>query len=87
MGEPRLLILDEPSLGIMPKLVQEIFVLIRKIAANGVSILLIEQNARASLELASRAYVLEKGQIILQGDSQRLLQDEFVRHAYLGADI
>jgi branched-chain amino acid transport system ATP-binding protein len=52
-----------------------------------VSILLIEQNARASLQLASRAYVLEKGQIILQGDSQRLLQDEFVRHAYLGADM
>jgi branched-chain amino acid transport system ATP-binding protein len=87
MGEPRLLVLDEPSLGIMPRLVQEIFALIRKIAASGVSILLIEQNARASLELASRAYVLEKGQIILQGDSQHLLQDQFVRHAYLGADI
>jgi branched-chain amino acid transport system ATP-binding protein len=87
MGEPRLLVLDEPSLGIMPKLVQEIFALIRRIAASGVSILLIEQNARASLQLASRAYVLEKGQIILQGDSQRLLQDEFVRHAYLGADM
>jgi len=86
MGEPRLLVLDEPSLGIMPKLVQEIFSLIRRIAADGVSILLIEQNARASLELAAYAYVLEKGQIILQGEGSRLLQDEFVQNAYLGTD-
>ncbi len=86
MGEPRLLVLDEPSLGIMPKLVQEIFSLIRRIAENGVSILLIEQNARASLELAAHAYVLEKGQIILQGEGSRLLADEFVQNAYLGTD-
>jgi len=86
MGEPRLLVLDEPSLGIMPKLVQEIFALIRRIAENGVAILLIEQNARASLELAAEAYVLEKGQIILQGEGSRLLADEFVQNAYLGTD-
>jgi branched-chain amino acid transport system ATP-binding protein len=86
MGEPRLLVLDEPSLGIMPKLVQEVFALIRRIAAEGVSILLIEQNARASLELAAYAYVLEKGRIILQGESARLLKDEFVQNAYLGTE-
>ncbi|MBS0224026.1 MAG: ABC transporter ATP-binding protein [Proteobacteria bacterium] len=86
MAEPRLLVLDEPSLGIMPKLVQEIFVLIRRIVDNGMSILLIEQNARASLELAGYAYVLEKGQIILQGEGRQLLADEFVQNAYLGTD-
>jgi branched-chain amino acid transport system ATP-binding protein len=86
MGEPRLLVLDEPSLGIMPKLVQEIFALIRKIADEGVSILLIEQNARASLELAAYAYVLEKGQIIMQGEGSHLLKDKFVQNAYLGTD-
>lgn len=84
MAEPRLLILDEPSLGIMPKLVHEIFVLIGTIAARGVSILLIEQNARASLQVSQRAYVLEKGRIILQGNSADLVKDEFVGRAYLG---
>ncbi len=86
MAEPRLLVLDEPSLGIMPKLVQEIFALIRRIAEQGVSILLIEQNARASLELAGYAYVLEKGRIILQGEGTKLLADAFVQNAYLGTD-
>ena len=84
MSEPRLLVLDEPSLGIMPKLVQSIFELIREIAASGVSILLIEQNARASLEIASYAYVLDKGEIMLEGKSSELLADEFVKNAYLG---
>jgi len=86
MSEPQLLILDEPSLGIMPKLVQEILALIRRIAESGVSILLIEQNARASLEIASYGYVLEKGRIIMQSEASRLLQDEFVQNAYLGTD-
>ncbi|MBV7483830.1 ABC transporter ATP-binding protein [Bordetella sp. BOR01] len=84
MGEPRLLVLDEPSLGIMPKLVGDIFTLIRQIAAQGVSVLLIEQNARASLEIADRAYVLEKGRIILEGNGRDLLRDDFVSKAYLG---
>lgn len=84
MGEPRLLVLDEPSLGIMPKLVSDIFALIRQIAAQGVSVLLIEQNARASLEIADRAYVLEKGRIILEGNGRDLLRDDFVSKAYLG---
>jgi branched-chain amino acid transport system ATP-binding protein len=86
MSEPRLLVLDEPSLGIMPKLVHEIFQLIRRIAADGMSILLIEQNARASLEISRYAYVLEKGRIILEGRSQDLLRDAFVQNAYLGTD-
>lgn len=84
MAGPRVLILDEPSLGIMPKLVREIFDLIRAIAGRGISVLLIEQNARASLGIASRAYVLEKGRIIVEGASSDLLDDEFVGKAYLG---
>lgn len=84
MAAPRMLILDEPSLGVMPKLVREIFDLIRKIAANGISVLLIEQNARASLEIAGRGYVLEKGRIIVQGNASELLNDEFIGKAYLG---
>jgi branched-chain amino acid transport system ATP-binding protein len=86
MAEPRLLILDEPSLGIMPKLVRELFVLIRRIADQGVAVLLIEQNARASLEISDRAYVLDKGRIMLEGESRALLADAFVQNAYLGAD-
>jgi branched-chain amino acid transport system ATP-binding protein len=84
MAGPRMLILDEPSLGVMPKLVREIFDLIRKIAAEGISVLLIEQNARASLGIAGRGYVLEKGRIIVEGPSSELLNDEFIGKAYLG---
>ena len=86
MAEPTLLILDEPSLGIMPKLVREIFQLIRDIASQGVAVLLIEQNARASLEISDHAYVLDKGRILLEGASRTLLDDSFVQNAYLGAD-
>ena len=86
MAEPTLLILDEPSLGIMPKLVREIFQLIRDIARQGVAVLLIEQNARASLEISDHAYVLDKGRILLEGASRTLLDDSFVQNAYLGAD-
>jgi branched-chain amino acid transport system ATP-binding protein len=86
MADPKLLVLDEPSLGIMPKLVHEIFTLIGQIASGGTSILLIEQNARASLEISSRAYVVEKGRIALSGPSRDLLESNFVRVAYLGAD-
>lgn len=87
MAEPKLLILDEPSLGIMPKLVKDIFKLVGQIAARGVSVLLIEQNARASLEISSTAYVLDKGRIILEGKSSELLQNRFVQEAYLGAPV
>ena len=84
MAGPRMLVLDEPSLGVMPKLVREIFDLVCKIAAEGISVLLIEQNARASLGIAGRAYVLEKGRIIVEGASSDLLKDEFIGKAYLG---
>jgi branched-chain amino acid transport system ATP-binding protein len=87
MSQPRLLMLDEPSLGLMPKLVLELFALIEHIASSGISVLLIEQNARASLQISGRAYVLEKGKVILKGASRNLVQDDFVRNAYLGGDL
>jgi branched-chain amino acid transport system ATP-binding protein len=84
MGRPRLLLLDEPSMGLAPLVTRLIFDTIRSIAAERVSILLIEQNARAALELASRAYVLEGGRVALAGPSADLLSSEAVRKAYLG---
>ena len=84
MAQPRLLMLDEPSLGLAPMLVRAIFQTIREINAQGVTILLVEQNARAALRLASRGYVLETGHIVLSGPAQQLLGDEQVRKAYLG---
>jgi branched-chain amino acid transport system ATP-binding protein len=87
MGQPKLLVLDEPSLGLMPKLVLDLFRLIERIAASGISVLLIEQNARASLQISNRTYVLEKGKLILQGASRDLLKNDFVRNAYLGGDL
>jgi branched-chain amino acid transport system ATP-binding protein len=84
MSKPRLLLLDEPSLGLAPMLVKAIFETIKEINRQGVTILLVEQNARAALKLAQRAYVLETGRIVLSGPSHELLQDERVRKAYLG---
>lgn len=84
MGRPRLLLLDEPSMGLAPLMVQKIFAVIRDVAASGVSILLVEQNARLALQTASRAYVMESGQITLSGPSQELINDPRVRTAYLG---
>jgi len=84
MGRPRLLLLDEPSMGLAPLITRRIFDTIRSISAERVSILLIEQNARAALELASRAYVLEGGRITLAGPAQDLLASDAVRRAYLG---
>jgi len=84
MSRPRLLMLDEPSLGLAPLLVQRIFKVIRQIQENGTTILLVEQNCKNALELASRAYVLENGHIVLSGDSGSLLCDERVCKAYLG---
>jgi branched-chain amino acid transport system ATP-binding protein len=84
MARPRLLLLDEPSMGLAPLITQRIFDTIREIAAERVSILLIEQNARAALELATRAYVLEGGRITLAGPSADLLSSDAVRQAYLG---
>jgi branched-chain amino acid transport system ATP-binding protein len=84
MCDPKLLLLDEPSLGLAPLLVKAIFDTVREINKSGVTILLVEQNARAALKLATTGYVLETGSIVLSGSSEQLLADERVRKAYLG---
>jgi branched-chain amino acid transport system ATP-binding protein len=84
MARPRLLMLDEPSLGLAPMLVRAIFETIVEINARGVTVLLVEQNARAALKVAHRGYVLETGSVVLTGPAEELLQDERVRKAYLG---
>ena len=84
MSRPRLLLLDEPSLGLSPVLVQTIFSVIREINARGTAVLLIEQNARQALGIASRGYVLETGAVALAGTAPSLLSSEEVRRAYLG---
>ena len=84
MARPRILMLDEPSLGLAPMLVKAIFDTIQEINERGVTVLLVEQNARAALKVADRAYVLETGRIVLSGAARELLQDERVRKAYLG---
>jgi branched-chain amino acid transport system ATP-binding protein len=84
MSRPKLLLLDEPSMGLAPLVVQTIFSVIRTIHAEGVAVLLVEQNARAALELASRAYVMDSGSITLSGAAGELLHDPRVKAAYLG---
>ena len=84
MGQPELIIFDEPSLGLAPTLVQELFRVIRELNESGLTILLVEQNVAVSLKLASRAYVLENGRITLSGTGAELLADDRVRQAYLG---
>ncbi|QHI97467.1 ATP-binding cassette domain-containing protein [Xylophilus rhododendri] len=84
MARPRLLMLDEPSLGIAPKVVAEIADAIRKLNAGGMSIVLVEQNARLALRLAHQAYALERGEVVKSGKGAELLDDPFVRKAYLG---
>ncbi len=84
MARPRLLLLDEPSMGLAPRLVAKIFEIVREIAAQGVTILLVEQNAKLALEVAARGYVMESGNITLAGNSADLLSNPKVREAYLG---
>ena len=84
MAEPRLLLLDEPSLGLAPLLVRSIFDTVRAINERGVTVLLVEQNARAALRLATRGYVLETGRVVMSDSARRLLADPVVREAYLG---
>ena len=86
MTRPRLLLLDEPSLGLAPMLAREIFRVIRRINESGVAVLLVEQNARRALALASRGYVLETGRLVTSGTSGELSTDARVRTAYLGFD-
>jgi branched-chain amino acid transport system ATP-binding protein len=84
MGRPKMLLLDEPSMGLAPLLVEEVFNVIRTLKAQGMTIILAEQNAFAALALADRGYVLETGNIILTGSGQALISNEQVRAAYLG---
>ena len=84
MAEPKLLILDEPSLGLSPLLVEEMFALNRSINAQGIALLLVEQNVVQSLEVASRAYVLDNGLIVLQGSAADVRNDPNLKRAYLG---
>ena len=84
MAEPRLLILDEPSLGLSPLLVEEMFALIQRLRASGLAILLVEQNVGQSLDIADRAYVMENGSIRFQGSSDELLASDALRQSYLG---
>jgi branched-chain amino acid transport system ATP-binding protein len=84
MSAPKLLLLDEPSMGLAPLMVQRIFETIRKVATEGVTVLLVEQNAKLALELSQRGYVMESGTITLSAQSSALLNDPQVRQAYLG---
>ncbi|HSH41355.1 MAG TPA: ABC transporter ATP-binding protein [Arenicellales bacterium] len=84
LGKPRLLLLDEPSMGLAPLLVEEIFRVIAELNSEGVTVLLVEQNARAALRIADRGYVLETGKVVMSAPARELLEDESVRKAYLG---
>jgi branched-chain amino acid transport system ATP-binding protein len=86
MAAPRLLLLDEPSLGLAPMVTREIFRVIQRINADGVTVLLVEQNARRALAVASRGYVLETGRVVVSGPSRELAADPRIRAAYLGGD-
>lgn len=85
MADPRIILMDEPSMGLSPLLVQEIFNIIKEVNEQGITILLVEQNAKMALRIADRAYVLETGKIKLSGDAKELMRNDEVRKAYLGA--
>ena len=84
MSQPRMLLLDEPSMGLAPMLVQQIFETVQEIRQQGVSVLLVEQNAFMALQIADYGYVMETGEIVLEGDAKKLLEDDSVKEAYLG---
>jgi branched-chain amino acid transport system ATP-binding protein len=84
MGQPELIMFDEPSLGLAPALVQELFQTIRKLRESGLTVLLVEQNVAMSLKLADRGYVIENGRIVMADTGENLLRDDRVRQAYLG---
>ena len=84
MSNPKMIAFDEPSLGLAPNIIKQIFQMIQEIRSQGVSILLIEQNANMALKIADRAYVLETGKITLEGDAKALRRDDAIRRAYLG---
>jgi branched-chain amino acid transport system ATP-binding protein len=84
MGEPRLLMLDEPSLGLAPIIVRDVFAIIKNMRASGIGVLLVEQNARASLQVADYGYVMERGRVVMEGEAERLRSDVKVIESYLG---
>lgn len=84
MSHPSIILMDEPSMGLSPILVNEIFDIIKSVSKDGVTVLLVEQNAKKALEIADRAYVLETGNIVLSGDAKNIMNDETVKKAYLG---
>jgi branched-chain amino acid transport system ATP-binding protein len=84
MSRPKLIIFDEPSLGLAPKFIDKIFQIIERINRDGVTVLLVEQNARQALQIAGRGYVLERGKITLSDTAANLSNNEFVKKAYLG---
>lgn len=84
MSKPKLLLLDEPSMGLSPIFVNEIFDIIRSVSESGMTVLLVEQNAKKALSIADRAYVLETGNIVLDGPAKNLLEDDSIKKAYLG---
>jgi branched-chain amino acid transport system ATP-binding protein len=87
MARPKLVMLDEPSMGLAPLIVKDIFAIVKRISEEGTTVLLVEQNARSALRLASRGYVLETGRIVLQGTAEELLSNRDVQRAYLGSDL
>ena len=84
MSKPKIILMDEPSMGLSPILVEEIFHIIREISASGTTVLLVEQNAKKALAIADRAYVLETGNIVLSGDAQEMMNNDSIKKAYLG---
>ena len=84
MSNPKIILMDEPSMGLSPILVSEIFNIIKEVSADGTTVLLVEQNAKKALSIANRAYVLETGKIVLEGDAKELMNNEQVKKAYLG---
>jgi len=84
VSQPRVLLLDEPSLGLAPVIVERIFEVVQKINADGVTVLLVEQNAHIALQIAHRGYVIETGRMVLEGVASELLQNDYIKKAYLG---
>ena len=84
MSHPKIILMDEPSMGLSPIYVNEIFDIIQEISAGGTTVLLVEQNAKKALAIADRAYVLETGNIVLEGEARALMDDDSVKKAYLG---
>ncbi len=84
MSHPKIIVMDEPSMGLSPILVNEIFDIIQEVSAGGTTVLLVEQNAKKALSIADRAYVLETGNIVLEGEAEKLMNDDSIKKAYLG---